>query len=202
MSTVANVITDIRVNLDDVDSTRFTSDTTIILPLIKKALRRAENIAIRKGLEFVKTRTTLTLLEDAKTVALPALFKRDIAMYYDYAEVPKRDNDYFERCSSGTMWRVNGANAEFKTAATADTDYIFWYFPYIDFSAYAVGTTMPWDGKLDDIIIAYVTMRLLNLDEYDANMELELLADMETNILETYGPITAMLQESDGYSKI
>jgi len=123
-------------------------------------------------------------------------------MYYDYAEVPKRDNDYFERCSSGTMWRVNGANAEFKTAATADTDYIFWYFPYIDFSAYAVGTTMPWDGKLDDIIIAYVTMRLLNLDEYDANMELELLADMETNILETYGPITAMLQESDGYSKI
>jgi len=202
MSLVSAVISDIRVEIDDTDSTRFQDDTTIILPLVKKALRRAENICIRKGLEFAKASTTLTLLEDATTVALPTLFKRDIAMYYDNAEVPKRDTDYFERCSSGTMWRINGANAEFKTAATEDTDYTFWYYPYIDFSAYVVGTTMPWGGKLDDIIVEYVSMRLKNLNEYDVSMEKELLAEMERNILETYGPLTAVMQEANGYSEI
>jgi len=190
------------VNIDDTSSTRFTDDTTIILPLVKKALRRAENICIRKGIEFAKTRATLTLLADATEVALPTLFKRDIAMYYNYEEIPKRDNDYFERCSSGTMWRINGANAEFKSAPSANTDYIFWYYPYIDFSAYVVGTTMPWSGRLDDMIAEYTTMRLLNIDEFDLKMELELLAEMETNILDIYGPWTATLQEIDGYSEI
>ncbi len=200
MALVSAVITEIRVNLDDSDSTRW-SDTPI-LSLIKTALRRTENICIRKGLEFAKASTTLTLLEDATTVALPDLFKRDIAMYYDNYEVPKKDIDYFERCSSGDMWRINGVNAEFKTAATEDTEYTFWYYPYIDFSAYVVGSSMPWADRMNDIVVDYVTMRLANVDEYDVSMEKELLAEMERNILETYGPMTATLQEADGYSEI
>ena len=201
MALVSAIIAEIRVNLDDSTSTRWETDTPI-LSLVKTALRRAENICIRKGLEFVKASTTLTLLEDATTVALPTLFKRDIAMYYDNYEIPKKDIDYFERCSSGDMWRINGVNAEFKTAATEDTEYTFWYYPYIDFSVYVTSDSMPWSDRMNDIVVEYVTMRLANIDEYDTSMEQQLLSEMERNILETYGPLTATLQEMNGYSEI
>ncbi|RLI68371.1 MAG: hypothetical protein DRP02_12730 [Candidatus Gerdarchaeota archaeon] len=200
MALVSEIITQVRVNLDDLSSTRW-SDTPI-LSLIKTALRRAENICIRKGLEFAKSSDTLTLLDGASTVALPTDFKRDIGMYYNYAEIDKVDIDYFERHSGGTMWRINGTNAEFKTEATGDIDYTLWYYPLIDFSAYTTASTMPWSSRLDDIIVDYVTMRLGAIDEYDTSMEQQFLSEMERNILETYGPLTATVQEMNGYSEI
>lgn len=202
MSTVQNVIDNIRVDIDDTDDTRLEDDTTLILPLIKKALRRVENILIRKGIEFAKSSTTLTLLEDASTVALPDYFKLDIGLFKNYEEIRKLSHDEFERTYSGDFWRINGSNVEFLSEATEDTEYTFWYYPYIDFSDYDEESTMPWSGRMDDIVEEYVVMRLRNIDEYDTSMEKELLAEMQSNILEVYGQLTPAIQEMNGYSEI
>jgi len=202
MSLVSDVIANIRVEIDDTDSSRFEDDTTLILPLVKKALRRAENILVRRGMDFAKTSTTLTVSSGASTTALPDLFKLDAGLYKNYEEIRKVSDDEFERTYSGDFWRINGSNVELLSSVTSDTAYTFYYYPYIDFSAYVVGTTMPWNGRLDDIIVDYVAMRLKNIDEYDTSMEKEMLAEMQTNILETYAPLTPVIQDMNGPSEI
>ena len=58
---------------------------------------------------------------------------------------------------------------------------------------------MPWGGRLDDVITQYAVMRLMNISEMDASMELQLLQDMEAQILEAYKPLTQTLQEKKGW---
>ena len=191
---------DVRVELDDVDETRFDDDTTLILPLIKRAFRRVENIGIRKGLDFVKSSTSLTLLEGNTTVALPSDFKRDIGLYVGNEEVTKLPTDEFEQTTSGDYWRINGSNIEFLSEATEDTTLKLWYYPSVDFSVYTTATTTPWSGRLDDIVVDYVSMRLKNIDEYNTQMEQQLLAEMQENILEVFMPLTAVMQTMGGWN--
>jgi len=205
MAKVSEIITDIRIELDDSDSSRFETDIPI-LSMVKKALRRVENICIRKGLDFAKSHEDLTLLSGDYTVALPSDFKRDIGLFCNRSEIKKVPVDYFEKCSSGSIWIINGTNIQFKTAATSDTVYSFWYYPELSFSSYTVvsatTTNMPWADRLNDIIVEYASMRLKNIDEYDISMEEKFLAEMQEQILETYGPLTAVTQEMGGYSEI
>ena len=60
MSLVSAIVTDVRVEINDTGSTRFTDDTTSILPVIKQAIRRANRICQRAGLHFAKKRASLT----------------------------------------------------------------------------------------------------------------------------------------------
>ena len=200
MSTISDIVADVRVELDDVDETRFDDDTTLILPLIKRAFRRVENIGIRKGLDFVKSSTSLTLLEGNTTIALPSDFKRDIGLYVGNEEVTKLPTDEFEQTTSGDYWRINGSNIEFISEATEDTTLKLWYYPSVDFSAYTTATTTPWSGRLDDIVVDYVSMRLKNIDEYNTQMEQQLLAEMQENILEVFMPLTAVMQTMGGWN--
>ncbi len=58
---------------------------------------------------------------------------------------------------------------------------------------------MPWNGRLDDMIIEYVSLRLKNLDEMDASLDLQLLQDFETQILQAYAPVAPNIVDGSGW---
>ncbi len=197
MSLVSAIISEIRAEVDDGSSIRWSDDE--ILPFVKKALRRADNLVIKYGLEFGKSSTTLTVLEDANTVALPSDFKRDIGLYCDNKEIPKLSTHDFETALYGSFWRVNGANIELMEAVDSDTNLTLWYFPLTDYSAYTTSSTMPWAGKLDDIIVNYTALLLMNVDEYSVEADMALAKELEKMVLDVYQPLTATLQSREGY---
>ena len=200
MSTISDIITEVRVECDDVDKTRWDNDDDLILPLVKRAYRRVENIGIRKGLDFARTKAILTLSSGSTTVALPDDFKRDIGLYIGNEEITKLPLDEFEQTTSGDYWIINGDSIQFISTASEDTSITFWYYPALEISEYTTSTTTPWNGRLDDIVVEYVSLRLKNIDEYNTEMELQFLAEMQDQILEVYQPLTAVIQTMGGWN--
>jgi hypothetical protein len=58
---------------------------------------------------------------------------------------------------------------------------------------------MPWSGKIDDIIVEYVSLRIKNLDEMDVSIDLQLLQDMENQILQAYAPTSVLVTDGSGW---
>ena len=83
MSTVADVIADVRVEINDVSKTRFSSDTSEILPIVKQAIRRANRVVQRHSIPFAKTSATPTTVADTAYVSLPSDFDIPIGIWRD-----------------------------------------------------------------------------------------------------------------------
>ena len=195
MSTVADVITQIRFETDDADGTRW-EDATVLKAVIK-AIKRADNVVIKNGLEFGKASTTLTVSSGATTTAAPSM-RQDIGLFNDGAEVEKLSTHDFET-KEGDYWRINGSNIELKEEVDEDTEYTFWYYPLTDYSSYTSVSTMPWDGRLDDFIADYAALVLKNIDEYSIEVDIQLAKDFEQSILDVYKPLTPIVQQRKGW---
>lgn len=191
MSLVSSVITDIRVEINDSDSTRFTNDSAI-LSYIKRAIRRANRICQMNGMEFAKKFSSLTCVASQAYVSMPTDFDVFIILSRTdtRVDIPLKVEWQWQELSASASPELIGAKLDFVNSRILLRGYPasavvleLWYYPTVDPSAYTTSSSMPWDGKLDDAIIEYVSMRLKNLDEYDVNVEKSLLADMETAIL-------------------
>ena len=205
MSLVSAIITDIRDEISDEESTRFTSDTPI-LRYIKRAILRANRIAQREGLQFAKKKATLTTVADQNYVSVPDDFDVDIALFRpsDYSQIYKCSEAEWNSISSASVlanWYLDLENSKILFNGTPDAveSLYLYYFPKIDTSSYTTSTTMPWGGKLDDIIIEYVSLRLKNKDEMDVTVDLKLLTDFENQILKAYRPTSTMSTEGVGW---
>ena len=82
MSLVSDVITSVRYEINDIDKTRFTTDTPI-LSYVKRAVSRANRIAERNALQFAKKKVTLTTVANQSYVSLPTDFDVDIGLWRD-----------------------------------------------------------------------------------------------------------------------
>jgi hypothetical protein len=81
--------------------------------------------------------------------------------------------------------------------ASMEMKLIYWKLPeVVDIS---VSDDMPYDGKFDYMVAEYVAMRLKNIDESDVSRDVELLADMENQILATYGSLTPTVVRQRGW---
>ena len=205
MSLVSEIITDIRDEINDEGSTRFTSDTPI-LRYIKRAILRANRIAQREGLQFAKKKATLTTVASQAYVSIPDDFDVDIALFRpsDYSVIYKcSEMEWNSIVSAATLeyWYLDLENSRILFNGTPDAaeSLYLYYFPKIDTSAYTTATTMPWSGSLDDIIIEYVSLRLKNKDEMDVTTDLKLLTDFENQILKAYRPTSTMSTEGVGW---
>lgn len=205
MSLVSEIITDIRDEINDESSTRFTTDAPI-LRYIKRAILRANRIAQREGLQFAKKKATLTTVASQAYVSLPSDFDVDIALFRpaDYSVLYKCSEVEWNSIVSAsvlTCWYLDLENSKILFNGTPDAveSLYLYYFPKIDTSLYTSLTTMPWDGKLDDIIIEYVSLRLKNKDEMDVSTDLKLLTDFENQILKAYRPTSIMSTEGVGW---
>ena len=206
MSLLSTVIADIRVEINDTESTRFTNDTTVILPLVKQAIRRANRICQRSGLHFAKKKVTLTTTPGQAWVTMPTdmdvpigLFRSDTKQ--DIYQLGEQDWETTTSSLPLEYWLLDIENSKILLTATpgSATPMSLWYFPVIDPSAYTSASTMPWGGKLDDVIARYVALRIQNLEEMDTSTDMSILKDMEVSIIETYMPQNPTALSGNGW---
>ena len=205
MSLVSDIITDIRDEISDEASTRFDTDAPI-LRYIKRAILRANRIAQREGMQFAKKKATLTTVASQAYVAIPTDFDVDIALFRpaDYSTIRKCSEMEWNAIISASVLEyyyldLENSQVLFNGTPDAAESLYLYYFPKIDTSAYTTATTMPWGGKLDDIIVEYVALRLKNKDEMDVTVDLQLLTDFESQILKAYRPTSIMSTEGVGW---
>ncbi len=194
MSTVNDIINDVRLEFNDTEDARFTDAQ--LIQIICRAINRANRIAQRNELQFAKKKATLTCSTGVATVALPddfdvplprALWRTDTREEI----VLLKENQWEDVASDEDALTYGYLDMEndwirFKGTPTEGTSLSFYYFPTISTSSYTAGTTMPWGGRLDDAIKEYATLRCLNIDEMDVSANLQLLTDFENRLLGSY----------------
>lgn len=205
MSELSSLITDIQYQTEDTGDTRFSA--AYKLNMVKLGIRRANRIVQRNGVQFAKKYTDLTTTDDVAYISMPADFDVDIGLWNTgtHNELIKIQEEQWEEivsCETLQFYLLDYVNSRIllkDTPTDSTTTLRLWYYPTVDPSAYTTGTTMPWGGRLDDIIVQYVVMRLMNIAEMDTSMELQLLQDMESQILESYKPLGQTLVEKTGW---
>ena len=205
MSLLSSIITDIQYQIEDTSDSRFSA--AYKLNIVKLAIRRANRIVQRNGLQFAKKYTDLTTTDDVAYINMPADFDVDIGLWNTGTneQLTKLSEDTWEELvdpEANMFYLLDYVNSRILIANTptdSTTTLRLWYYPTVDPSAYTTGSTMPWGGRLDDVITQYAVMRLMNISEMDSSMELQLLQDMEAQILESYKPLTQTLQEKKGW---
>lgn len=205
MSLISDIITSVRYEINDSDSTRYSTDAPI-LSYVKRAISRANRIVQREHIQFGKKKTTLTTTANQAYVSLPSDFDVDIGLYRpsDYAPLKKCTELDWESIISAeavNFWYLDLENSRILIKGTPDAveSLTFYYFPCIEVASYGVNSTMPWGGRLDDIIVEYVSLRLKNNDEMDVSFDLQLMTDFEKNILLAYAPTSVTVTDGAGW---
>jgi hypothetical protein len=205
MSLLSSIITDIQYQIEDTSDTRFSA--AYKLNIVKLAIRRANRIVQRNGIQFAKKYADLTTTASTAYVNMPADFDVDIGLWNtgtNYSLIKLAEDVWEELVNpeENQFYCLDYVNSRILIANTpqdSTTTLRLWYYPTVDPSAYTTASTMPWGGRLDDVITQYAVMRFMNIAEMDASMELQLLQDMEAQILESYKPLTQTLQEKKGW---
>lgn len=207
MALISTCITELRTDVSDDSSTRFTD--TQFLNIFKKAIRRANRVAQRAGLQFAKSSATLTTVTSQAYVSYAAVTDFDVFMGLfrdaDNTQLTLVTERDWERLGSSegtcSYCRLDMANSRIYLAGTPSSaeTLTLWYYPTIDVSAYTTASSMPWSGRCDDMIMEYVGLRLKNIDEMDATFDQNLLNDMEQQILSAYAPNSANYEEGRGW---
>lgn len=204
MALISALITELRTDLNDDDSTRFTD--TKLLNLFKKAIRRANRIVQRNGIQFAKSKAAVSTSASLDYVALPVDFDVWLGLYRDdtHKSIPRKREEEWEVIFSATAMEnclLDQANSKIYFNATpgAVIALTLWYFPSIDPAAYTTATSTPWSGRLDDIIMEYVGIRAKNIDEMNAAFDLQLMTDMESQIINAYSSNAVTIVDGNGW---
>lgn len=207
MATISSLITELRTDLSDDDSTRF-SDTKL-LNLFKKAIRRANRVCQRNGIQFAKQSVSLSTVASQAYVDISSAVS-DFDVFYGLYDDSTNDKiklqteDEWEReptAAALTYCRVDQRNSKIYINGVTDTvkTLTLWYYPTVDPSAYTTASSTPWGGRVDDFIMEYVGVRAKNIDEMDISFDQALLQDMENQILQAYAPNSPTIVEGIGW---
>lgn len=204
MSLVSDVISDIRIEINDTGSTRF-NDTTV-LALLKQAIRRANRICQRSQLQFAKKKAAMTTVATQDYLDAPIDIDIPIGLWRDdlHSKITQKTESDWEQIIAAqeiACWFLDVENSRiyFNGVPTHDINLTMWYFPTVDPSAYNATSTMPWNGKLDDIIARYVALRLQNIEEQNTTQDQDILQDMEASIVSTYAPLSPLSVSMNGW---
>jgi hypothetical protein len=204
MAAISTLITELRTDLADDASTRFTDAK--LLNLFKKAIRRANRIVQRNGIQFAKSKSAINTSATLDYVPLPADFDVWHGLYRDdtHKEIIRKTEQEWETIFSATALEqclLDQANSRIYFNATpgAVVALTLWFYPTIDPSAYTTASSTPWSGRIDDIIMEYVGLRAKNIDEMDVSFDQSLLTDMESQILSAYSSNAVTIVDGAGW---
>lgn len=207
MAAISTLITELRVDINDDDSTRF-SDTQL-LALMKKAIRRANRICQRNEIQFAKKSVALSTVASQAYIDISSTvsdFDVWIGLFRDsdHTQITPRTEREWETDQTqvaNTYCRLDQVNSKIYLNGTPDSvvTLTFWYYPTVDPSAYTTASSTPWNGRLDDILIEYVRMRALNADEFDLSFDTQLMTDMENQILGAYKSNSVTIVNGNGW---
>ena len=204
MAVISALITELRTDLNDDDSTRFTDPK--LLNLFKKAIRRANRIVQRNGIQFAKSKAAISTSATLDYVSLPATFDVWHGLYRDdtHKEIPKRTEQEWETIFSASAMSnclLDQANSliYFNGTPGAVVALTLWFYPTYDIASYTTASSTPWDGRIDDIIMEYVGLRAKNIDEMEASFDQALLQDLEAQILSAYSTNAPTIVDGGGW---
>jgi hypothetical protein len=206
MALISSLITEIRTDISDDDSTRFTD--TKILNVIRKAIRRANRIVQRNGLQFAKKKASVTTVANQAYVTLSSITDFDILIGLwrtdTHEQIPFATETAWESIITASalanaLLDYGNDKIQLNGAPSSAVDMNLWYYPAIDPSAYTTATSTPWAGRIDDIIMEYTSNRLKNIDEMDLSFDTQLMTDMENQILQAYAPNSPTVVEGAGW---
>lgn len=205
MAVISTLITELRTDLADDLKTRWTTDDPL-LNLFKKAIRRANRICQRNGIQFAKSKAAINTSATLDYVALPADFDVWHGLYRDdtHKEIPKKTEKEWETIYSASAMAnclLDQASSliYFNGTPGAVVALTLWYYPLINPAAYTVASSTPWEGRLDDCLLEYTALRARNIDEMEVSFDQGLLADMEAQILGAYSSNTVNMVDGTGW---
>jgi len=208
MSTVSDVIDMIRVEIVDPEDARF-SDANLLI-LVKKSVERMNHVLMKNGVKFAKEYYDFDTVSGTDQYAVPADYMAPDSLYRVRGDdgtgwalpVTFRNDDEWERMVSATEttnWRIWGSNIEIFDEPASVVSLRFYYWPKIDTSAWTTASDMPWDGRMDEVIAEYVSIRCKNIDEKDLNWDLQLLTDLASGYIDTYSTTDPTVNTVSGF---
>jgi len=159
--------------------------------MVKRCITRTSDILYRHNIAFAMKRTTFATVANTPTYdVLPVDYGVDGGLYRTdtYKRLDKIDFDQWEQLnliSQMSVWMIDeDEDIAIKGTPTSVVTMALWYWPEIAVSAYTTGTTMPWSGRVDEIIIEYMVNRLRANDEYDiTQFDNMLMSEIQQNRL-------------------
>lgn len=206
MALISALITELRTDLSDDNSTRFTD--TQLLNLFKKAIRRSNRVVQRNGIQFAKKKATLTTVANQDYLTLSDITDFDVPIGLwrsdTHSKIPFRTEAEWEQIISASavshaLLDYQNDKILFKSTPSSALTLYFYYYPTVDPSAYTTASSSPWGGRLDDMIMEYVGLRAKNIDEMSLEFDQQLLQDMENQILQAYMPNAPTIVEGEGW---
>jgi hypothetical protein len=206
MALISALITELRTDLSDDGSTRFTD--TQLLNLFKKAIRRSNRVVQRNGIQFAKKKATLTTVANQDYLTLSDITDFDVPIGLwrsdTHSKIPFRTEAEWEQIISASavshaLLDYQNDKILFKSTPSSALTLYFYYYPTVDPSAYTTASSSPWSGRLDDMIMEYVGLRAKNIDEMSLEFDQQLLQDMENQILQAYMPNAPTIVEGEGW---
>jgi len=206
MALISALISELRVELADEASTRW-SDATLLL-VFKKAIRRANRILQRNGIQFAKKHATFTTTANVAYVTLSTVitdFDVMICMTRDDDKtaitiIDEREYDSIVDTDALAFAYIDYGNDRiyFKDTESSAEVVNVHYYPTVT-APTAVSSSTPWAGRIDDILMEYVAIRMKNIDEMDVTFDRSLMQDMENQILLAYQPNSCIMSETRGW---
>jgi len=215
MTIESEIIDQIRQELDDTGSTRWTADSQI-LPFVKKAVRRSNALIARHQLPFAfdsenynitsANYTALDLPDDFLCISGDrALTRRDTGEVLELISWAKSFEDVVGTKDVVSIWQLDLNNSTFhiREAPSADADTIICSLTYLvksDASALTTASDTPWGGALNDLIIEYGALRLKNVDEMEVGQDVQMWQEFENAILDQHQSNQLIRRKSRGWN--
>jgi hypothetical protein len=206
MALISALISELRVDLADEASTRW-SDATLLL-VFKKAIRRANRILQRNGIQFAKKHSHFHTTAASDNVTLSTAisdFDVMICMTRNDNNTPvvlidEREWDSIVDTDALAYAFIDYAADKiyFKDTDSSAIQVDVHYYPTVA-APTAVLDSTPWAGRIDDILMEYVGIRMKNVDEMDVQFDQSLMQDMENQILLAYRPNSCTFAEGKGW---
>ena len=202
---VSEAINEIRIELDDLLSTRWTDAN--ILTLIKKAVRRLGGILYTNDISVGKKTYAFSTVNGTQAYALPTDFMADVGVFrQDTLSPVLKVSDYQWEIMSASVGESLyyivrteslGSPAEdvaailFKSTPASAVSMRLVYWPRLDSLTFTTSSDLPYNGMFDDMLLEYVAMRCKNIDEMNVNTDAQLLQEMENKVVAAYGSVAA-----------
>jgi 5'-3' exonuclease len=188
-----------RVEVDDLEKTRWKDEQLAVF--LAKSARRINQLAIRNELDFAMQASDVVLKPDGtiegiiygEVNAVCLLTRKDngtplkhlLPMHYLTIKNP----------TSASVWTFLNGQAEYKIPMAEDVPAVFLHYPLVTIST----SLSPWDGRLDDLIVEYASLRAKNTDEMNLTQDTKMLAELEKTLLANFNRLQPQIAPMKGW---
>ena len=201
--TIGELITKARLFLGSTRTQRFTDDDMLILA--QSGVERLNFILFQNGVWFGRDTATVTTAVGDNSYAIPTDMLQVYGLYRDATHdklqnVTEDDWEQIVSAAETSYWLLRGDEILIAGTPQQIETLTLVYWPRIDVAAYDATTDAPWGDRLNSLIVDYVVTRAKSIDEGAIGADAQILAEMESRVISTYGNNNLSPSFVDGWS--